>query len=235
MRLDRLLANQPELSRQQVQRLLAGRHVRVDGEIITDGASDVRVFARVEMDARVIQPGTPARYYMLNKPAGVISATHDPQHRTVLDLLAAPDREQLHLAGRLDGNSTGLMLLTNDGRWSRQLTQPGNGFAKTYEVETARPIDPTCVERFAAGLYFRFENLTTRPAHLELLGPNRARLTLQEGRYHQIKRMFGQFRNPVVALHRTHMGALALDSTLLPGQYRPLTAAEIVSVPTDKM
>ncbi|WP_028240517.1 pseudouridine synthase [Stutzerimonas azotifigens] len=230
MRLDRLLANQPHLSRQDARLLLARGQVRVDGQVVRDAAHEVRAFARVEADGLPIQSGCTARYFMLHKPAGYVSATRDPQHPTVLDLLEESDRADLHIAGRLDGNTTGLLLVTNDGRWSRRLTQPDSQLGKVYRVDTAHDIDPACVEHFAAGLYFRFENLITRPARLELLGPRQARLTLHEGRYHQVKRMFGRFRNPVTALHRERMGPIVLDPALGPGQYRALTIEEIASV-----
>jgi len=202
----------------------------VNGETICDGTHDVRVFDHIELDGEVLQAGKPARFFMLNKPTGCVSATADPQHPTVLDLLDEPDKEELHIAGRLDFNTTGLMIITNDGLWSRRLTQPESLLGKTYLVETEDPIDLIYVDRFAQGIYFRFENLTTLPAELELLGSHQARLTLHEGRYHQVKRMFGHFNNKVTALHRERMGPLLLDPKLALGQYRSLTPAEIAQV-----
>ena len=167
---------------------------------------------------------------MLHKPPGVVSATEHPEHRTVLDLFDEPDKHELHLAGRLDLNTSGLLLVTNDGQWSRRATSPAGKQAKVYRVETRDLIEPACVEVFARGLYFAYEDLTTLPAVLEILAPRQARLTLFEGRYHQVKRMFGHFRNPVVGLHRVSMGAIQLDPNLAPGQYRALTAQEIASI-----
>jgi 16S rRNA pseudouridine516 synthase len=230
MRLDRLLANLPHCSQQQARLLLAADRVSVNGSAERDGTRDIRVFDRVELDEQMLQPGKPARFFMLNKPAGCVSATADPLHRTVLDLLDEPDKSDLHIAGRLDFNTTGLLVITNDGLWSRRLTQPDSLLGKTYRVETEDPIDPDCVARFAEGMHFRFENLTTRPAQLELLGPRQARLTLHEGRYHQVKRMFGHFRNKVTGLHRERMGPLLLDPALRPGEYRALTPAEIAAI-----
>lgn len=227
MRLDRFLSKYPEFNRQDVRRLLLAGRVRVDGQPIDDGRREVNDFNRIELDERVLQPGRPARYLMLHKPAGCVSATRDPQHRTVLDLLPESERADLHIAGRLDGNTTGLLLLTNDGQWSRRLTLPGSKLPKVYHVETAEPIGAEYVETFARGIYFAFEDLTTQPAHLELLDERSARLTLTEGRYHQVKRMFGHFRNRVTALHRESIGPIRLDPSLQPGQYRPLSAEEI--------
>lgn len=230
MRLDRFLANQPDCSPRKARLLLAEARILVNGEPVRDGTADIRIFDLVEMDGQTLQAGKPARFFMLHKPAGCVSATSDPQHPTVLDLLDEPDKADLHIAGRLDFNTTGLMIITNDGLWSRRLTQPQSLLGKTYRVETENPIDPACIERFAEGLYFRFENLTTRPARLELLGPRLARLTLHEGRYHQVKRMFGHFDNRVIRLHRECMGPLALDPQLQPSQYRTLTPTEIALI-----
>ncbi|MHB1371975.1 MAG: pseudouridine synthase [Pseudomonadaceae bacterium] len=230
MRLDRYLAGRAQLSRQDVRRQLVEGRARVNGEVIRTPDREVRLFDRIELDDALLQPGKAARYLMLHKPSGCVSATCDPTHRTVLDLIEEPDKADLHIAGRLDFNTTGLMLLTNDGQWSRRLTQPSSLQGKVYLVDTEDEIDPSCIEAFARGLYFRFENLTTQPAQLELLGPRRARLTLHEGRYHQVKRMFGHFRNRVTALHRERMGPVQLDPTLVPGRYRPLTAEEIAQI-----
>jgi len=227
VRLDRFLGNHPHLNRREARLLLATGRVRVDGQVIREGHVEIRAFSRIELDDSVLQTGRPARYFMLHKPAGVVSATRHEQHRTVLDLLEEPDRQELHLAGRLDLTTTGLLLITNDGLWSRRITHPQHKQAKVYCVETAKPIGEEYIEAFACGLYFAFENLVTQPAHLELLGSHRARLTLFEGRYHQVKRMFGHFRNPVLRLHRESMGPLQLDPELAPGHYRPLTHEEV--------
>lgn len=230
MRLDRFLSNFPRFSRQDSRLLISAGRLRVDGAIINDPRFDVRAFHRVELDDELLQAGRSARYWMLHKPVGVVSATTHDEHRTVLDLLDEPDRHDLHLARRLDLNTSGLLLITNDGRWSRRITQPQQRKPKVYHVTTEQPITGEYAEVFERGLYFAFEDLTTLPAQLDILGSHSARLTLFEGRYHQVKRMFGHFRNRVVALHRESMGEIVLDPQLAPGQYRALTAAEIASV-----
>jgi 16S rRNA pseudouridine516 synthase len=230
MRVDRFLSNLPRFNRQQVRVLLVERRVTVDGVAVSDPHHEVREFSRVCVDDEVLQAGKPARYFMLHKPQGCVSATSDPQHPTVLDLLDVPDKGELHIAGRLDFNTTGLMLITNDGQWSRRLTQPQTKLPKVYRVETEQAIGPEYAVTFAAGLYFAFEDLTTQPAALELLGPTTARLSIIEGRYHQVKRMFGHFDNKVIGLHRERMGPLVLDADLAPGAYRALTDDEIGQV-----
>lgn len=230
MRLDRFLANQPCYNRQQVRLLLAQQRVRVDHRVTTDPVAQVSQFSRVEVDQLLLQAGRPPRYLMLHKPSGCVSATHDPQHPTVLDLLPDELRDDLHIAGRLDFNTTGLMILTNDGQWSRRLTQPSTKLPKHYLVDTEDDIGAHYVARFQEGFYFAFEDLTTQPAQLDILGPRRARLAIVEGRYHQVKRMFGHFDNKVIGLHRERMGTIHLDPALQPGRFRALTAEEIASV-----
>jgi len=208
---------------------MAGGGVLVDDVVITDPRCEINQFSRIELDQQVLQ-ATPAKYFMLHKPAGVVSATVHDEHRTVLDLLSEDDRQGLHLAGRLDLKTTGLMLLTNDGRWSRRITQPEKSFDKVYRVETQDPVPAQAAEVFRQGIYFSYEDITTRPARLELINSHTSRLILNEGRYHQVKRMFGYFDNEVINLHRESMGQIELDPKLEPGQYRALTRAEIESV-----
>jgi 16S rRNA pseudouridine516 synthase len=230
MRLDRFLSNLPRFSRADARLLLAAGRLRVDGETVHDGRCEVREFSRIELDDELLQAGKPRRHFMLNKPAGVVSATAHPEHRTVLDLLDEPDKHELHIGGRLDLTTTGLLLITNDGLWSRRLTEPRSRLGKVYRVTTERPITEEYIEVFARGLYFAYEDLTTLPAELQILDPHHALLTLHEGRYHQVKRMFGHFQNKVVGLHRERMGPLALDPALGPGQYRALRADEVALV-----
>lgn len=226
MRLDRFLTQQTrESSRQVRQFLLAGR-VRVDDVITRDGSLKMAPMLRVTLDDRVLQAGQ-MKYFMLYKPVGVVSATKDEKHRTVTDLFAAELRNDLHIAGRLDLNTTGLMLLTNDGRWSRRVTQPETRIPKVYLVQTEDPIEMRYAEVFRQGIHFAYEGLTTLPAELNLLSSNSARLTLFEGRYHQVKRMFGYFDNKVIGLHREKIGGLLLDPNLQPGEYRQLSAEEV--------
>ena len=149
MRLDRFLSNLPQLNRQAARQLLASARVRVDGAVVCDGLCEVSQFSRIELDSELLQAGKAARYFMLHKPIGVVSATEHEQHRTVLDLLDEPDQAELHLAGRLDLNTSGLLLITNDGRWSRRITQPQQRKPKVYHVTTEQPITAEYAEVFA--------------------------------------------------------------------------------------
>lgn len=201
----------------------------MDGVVTKDVQLRVNPFSHVQLDDVILQSKTPY-YLMLNKPPGVVSATLHPQHRTVVDCITTDYARQLHLAGRLDFNTTGLILLTNDGRWSRKMTQPQEKIAKTYLVQTEDEIRREYIALFASGMYFAFEDVHLQPAELTILSGHTARLTIYEGRYHQIKRMFGFFNNKVVALHRESMGAIRLDPQLSPGEYRLLSDSETASV-----
>jgi 16S rRNA pseudouridine516 synthase len=227
-RLDRQISFLLGISRDDVRLLLAQKRIKVDGLIAESRELLVDGFSCITLDEEILQTGT-SIYLMLHKPRGVLSATADKQHSTVLDLIDHPLCSMLHIAGRLDLHASGLMLLTNDGRWSRHLSAPASGVEKVYLVTVQNPLEAEYVAAFHAGMFFPFENITTRPARLEILDRHTARVTLQEGRYHQIKRMFGRFRNPVLAIHRIAIGGLALDAALAPGASRELRMDEVQS------
>lgn len=225
-RLDRYLSNALNINRKNVKPLLAAGRVRVNGIIARDSDLLINQFAAVIVDDEAL-PFEHAQYLMMNKPAGILSATKDASQRTVFCLLDVTQHSGLHIVGRLDKNSTGLLLLTNDGEWSRCLMAPEKHVEKTYIVGVKHAISEECVEAFAQGIHFPFEDIVTRPARLEVLAPQLARITLTEGRYHQIKRMFGRFRNPVLSLHRTQIGAITLDPVLPSGAFRDLAKSEL--------
>ena len=225
MRLDRFLTRRGTHACKEVTRLLAEGRVRVDGEVEPSGLRRINRFSRVEWDGEILQEQE-AVYLMLHKPAGYLSATTDPLHPTVMDLIDPGLRPGLHLAGRLDRASTGLVLLTNDGRWSKRVTEPVEEIPKVYRVTTRDAISPETAAIFATGIYFAYEDLTTRPARMEILDDREARLTIHEGRYHQVKRMFHAMGNQVLSLHRESIGQLTLDD-LPPGMVRRLTVEEM--------
>ncbi len=229
MRLDRFVQKRLACSTRTVHYLFADRQILVNGVAAHDGLQQITKFCRVEAEGKLLQAREPI-YIMLHKPLGCASATRDSKNTTVLSLLDLPEKEQLHLAGRLDFNTTGLLLLTNDGNWSSRIMCPQQKRPKTYRVETSEEITAEYVTKFAEGIRFAFENLTTLPAELKLLSATTAELTIYEGRYHQIKRMFGFFRNKVISLHRLSVGSIELDEGLAAGQYRHLTTAEVASV-----
>jgi 16S rRNA pseudouridine516 synthase len=227
MKLDRLLAKHDSMGRTQARRLIVSGRVTVDGRVCIRIDQEVDRFMSVAIDDSILQRRERLLHLMVNKPAGVVSATSDAEHRTVIDLIDDPDKQSLHLVGRLDRNTTGLVLLTNDGRWSKSLMDPTQKVPKVYLVGTRDPIPPDAVGAFSKGFYFHTEDLTTLPAELEILGEREARLTLLEGRYHQVKRMFHRIGNRVTSLHRERIGEIELPPDLLPGGWRALTQNEI--------
>ncbi len=226
MRLDRFLYHHTDYGRKEIRRLLAAGKILVEGEVEKDTQRDIYDFTQVHLDGKLLRENTPC-YLMLHKPAGYLSATTDPEHKTVMELIDAP--QTLHIAGRLDRATTGLLILTNDGKWSRALTAPKENVPKVYVVEVERPVTEETTAQFTAGIYFAYEDLTTAPAELEIISKCKVKLTIYEGRYHQVKRMFHALGNRVTALHRESMGGIILDSDLQPGGYRELTEKEIHS------
>lgn len=226
MRLDRFLTRRREHSCKEIAKMLEDGRISVDRVLETSGLRRINRFSRVELDGEILQ-AREAVYLMLHKPAGYLSATIDPVHPTVMELIHHPLRDELHLAGRLDRASTGLLLLTNDGNWSKRVTEPTEGIPKVYEVTTRDPIQPETVAIFLAGIYFAYEDLTTAPAQLEISGDREAVLTIHEGRYHQVKRMFHAVGNQVLGLHRSSIGPLVLGDELPSGGFRHLSTPEV--------
>lgn len=220
-RLDRFIAKTQQIPIKAVKPLLGRQHIRVNGSVVLDGQMLIDEFDIIECQGTVLQQRSPL-YIMLHKPVGVVCATTDAQHRTVLDLIDHPRKAELHLVGRLDLNTSGLVLLTNDSRWSQGLTLPGAHVPKRYQVTVQEPLDERYVQAFAEGMYFEYENSVTALVTLSITSPYKAELVLTEGKYHQIKRMFGRFRNPVLALHRSAIGRYELDGSLAPGMHRLL-------------
>lgn len=225
-RLDRYLSQRLSMNMRDVKPMLAKGRIIVDNCVADSSDQLINTFSHVVVDGQEVQRNMP-RYIMLNKPAGVISATSDPEHPTAIELLEEQAANDLHIVGRLDRNSTGLLLITNDSRWSQTLMEPDAKVNKVYIVTLEDPIDQAYVAAFAKGIHFPFEDIVTRPATLEILGERLARVTLTEGRYHQIKRMFGHFRNRVTGLHRASIGHIALDENLLSGAWRNLYEHEL--------
>jgi len=228
-RLDKFISKQLSISRRDVRLMLAQQRVSVDGVIANDIGQQVDKFSLIELDDEILQKQRPS-YLMLNKPIGVVSATKDDKHQTVIDLIKVPEKNSLHIVGRLDLNTSGLVLLTNDSRWSQRLTLPESKVEKIYQVTLDKSLTEDYIEAFARGMYFAFEDINTKPAKLEIISEFVAKVTLVEGRYHQIKRMFGRFSNKVIKLHRQQIGNLPLDTCLQVGQSRPLTLEEVLNI-----
>ena len=229
MRLDYFIANASNLSRKEAKRAIGKGQVERNGNLCRLAATQVEPEDLITLEgAALALPGE--RYLMLFKPEGVICATTDSQQSTVLDLLPASTREGLHIAGRLDLDTTGLLLLTTDGQWSHRVTSPRTKCDKSYQVGLTEPLSPEAVNLLERGLILNGETVPTQPANVRLLDSRLIELTIREGRYHQVKRMVAAVGNHVTSLHRVRIGGITLDSALAPGEFRSLTADEISSV-----
>ncbi|MFS1526363.1 16S rRNA pseudouridine(516) synthase RsuA [Microbulbifer sp. 2304DJ12-6] len=228
-RLDKAVSQVTDLSRSDAKRAAKAQRISVNGEVVTDPAAKVQTSDALCLDGGpLLKPGP--CYIMLNKPLGYVSATKDPEHPTVLDLIDEPNKGRLHIAGRLDIDTTGLVLLTDDGQWSHKVTSPTYHCEKTYYVQLADRIEEAAVAKVARGIWLKNEKRRTKPARLEILFANEVRITIGEGRYHQVKRMFAALGNKVLVLHREKIGDIPLDEGLREGEYRLLTPDEIASV-----
>ncbi|MDO4516592.1 MAG: pseudouridine synthase [Bacillota bacterium] len=229
-RLDKLLAATGQWSRKEAKALIKSGRVKVAGELPAGPEEKIPEGAAVTVDGRPILTEKYV-YIMLHKPAGVISSTEDPREETVLSLLPRELRRiGLFPVGRLDKDTEGLLLLTNDGPLAHQLLAPGKHVDKVYYVEVDGQLDQADGEAFRAGITLG-DGTVCLPAELELLPPgDRGLVTLREGKYHQVKRMLASRGKPVVYLKRLSMGPLELDRGLPPGRWRMLTPAERASL-----
>lgn len=232
MRLDKYLSHSSGLSRKEARQVIKAGDVWVNDTPCTDPACHLTDDTRVRWAGMTVAPQSP-RYFMLHKPAGYVCANRDSHHPTVFELLDEDTTDTLQVAGRLDIDTTGLVLITDDGPWNHRVTAPRAAKSKYYRVQLAEPVAATAVPQFAAGIRLHNEKKSTRPATLEILAPTDVRLILHEGKYHQVKRMFAALGNQVMALHRERIGDIRLDPALAPGDYRPLTPDEITSIDHD--
>ncbi len=225
-RLDKILANTGRWSRKEAAELIRAGRVKADGVVVTRREEKFPAGALFQVDGETVS-GDRYVYLMLNKPAGLVSATEDPREETVLSLLPGHLRRVgLFPAGRLDKDTVGLLLLTNDGALAHDLLAPKRHVDKTYLVRVDGVLDGEDEKAFREGITLA-DGYVCLPAGLERLGPSEAVVTLHEGKYHQIKRMCAARGKPVVFLKRLTFGPLALDETLREGEWRPLTEGEV--------
>lgn len=235
IRLDKYLADMKVGSRSEVKQLIKKGKVTVDGQKV------IRPELKVDLDCSdVMVEGqrigyVKLEYWMLNKPAGVVSATEDQQWKTVVDLLKDSTRKDIFPVGRLDRDTEGLLLLTNDGELAHSLLSPKKHVDKVYFAKIQGIVTKEDVEAFSQGLEIG-EKKKTLPANLEILSIceedlcSEIRVTIQEGKFHQVKRMFEAVGKKVLYLKRLSMGSLVLDESLEPGQARLLTQEEVTKL-----
>ena len=233
MRLDRLLA-QEKISRKAMKQALLKKEILVDDCPASSLAQNVDTgLQKLVFQGRIIQ-GYEHNYLMLHKPNGVVTASRDKNLPTVMDLLS-PDvqSDQIYAIGRLDRDTTGLLLLTDNGPLGFQLLHPQYHVDKTYQVKVNGLLTPDHIQKFKDGIVF-LDGITCKPAKLDILsaGPteSHASITISEGKFHQVKKMFLSVGVKVTALKRTHFGPWSLDDNLQEGDYRPLNAQELTSI-----
>lgn len=230
VRLDKFLAEMGTGSRSQIKEAAKRGRIQVNGVV------EKKTDRKIDLDQdHVFWDGTEIvfaemEYYMLNKPQGIVSATVDNLHKTVLELLADKKRQDLFPAGRLDIDTEGLLLITNDGSLAHRLLSPRHHVDKTYFARVEGRLPDRAVELFFAGLVMK-DGTKAMPAELKVVkvleDGSEILLTIQEGKFHQVKRMFEAVDCRVVYLKRISMGPLKLDEGLKPGEYRPLKEEEI--------
>ena len=230
MRLDRLLSECTALSRSQLRQIIKNGSVSVDGIVITSPEHKVcSDTARVELDGKTVSYEKFC-YYMLNKPAGILSATDDKKQKTVIDLFPAElKKKNLFPVGRLDKDTTGLLIITNDGDFAHRVISPRSEIVKTYHAVTETPVNDADIEALRQGIVLA-DGTKCLPAGLEKLPDGSCLVRVMEGKYHQVKRMLASRGKPVTALMRLSIGGLELDKGLLPGQFRQLSEKELCSV-----
>jgi 23S rRNA pseudouridine2605 synthase len=222
MRLAKYLAHSGVASRRKAETIIAAGRVRVEGQIVTDPARAVEIGQDIRVDGHAVVPEG-REVWMVNKPVDVISTADEPGRRTaVVDLVDSPAR--LYPVGRLDADSTGLMLLSNDGELANRLTHPRYGVEKTYRVQTRNEVTDSELERLRAGV--RLDDGPTRPAEVRRLGMNGFDVTISEGRNRQVRRMVEAVGNSVTELKRISFGPLRIGK-LPPGRARLLDEREV--------
>ncbi len=229
MRLDKFISSFSEFSRSDAKKAMHKGEVWVDGEMVKDPGF------KVDSDMEVLVYGEPIhpfgeRFIMLHKPQDTLCSNLDELYPSVLSLIGLPGAYELKIAGRLDVDTTGLLLLTSDGQWAHRVTSPRRQCAKCYRVTLAEPITEAMVAELERGISLHGEKKPTAPAQVEVLEPCCIRLIIHEGKYHQVKRMLAAVGNRVAGLHREQIGGIALDPALAEGQWRYLRDDEIASI-----
>jgi 16S rRNA pseudouridine516 synthase len=226
MRLDKFICKSTELARPEVAPLLSTGAVLVNGEVITDEATQVHENNTITLHGEILTARA-SRYIMMHKPLDTICSNVDEAYPSLLNYLEVEKSRDLHFVGRLDADTTGLVLLTDDGRWSYNIITPNKQCSKVYRVQLRDTVTTEVKKSFAHGVQLQGEASLTLPAKLDIVSPKEVLLTITEGKFHQVKRMFAAVGNRVVGLHREKIGEVVLD--IDQGAWRYLTANEIQS------
>ena len=231
MRLDKFISKATELSRKESKKILHASEVTVNDEVVKDPGLHVDIINdEVLWAGEPLSVATGNRYILLHKPEGFECTLKAKEYPIVTELIAVPELGSLRIAGRLDVDTTGALLLSDDGGWLHRVTSPKHEHAKVYELTLADPMNEEeqarAIKKVGEGILLEGDYEPTKPATLEFIDETHARLTLEQGKYHQVKRMMGYFGNKVVALHRASIGHINLDG-LEKGDSRFLTPEEV--------
>ena len=231
MRLDKFISKATELSRKEAKKVLHASEITVNDEVVKDGSLHVdELNDEVMWAGETLSVATGNRYILLHKPEGFECTLKPKEYPIVTELIAVPELTSLRIAGRLDVDTTGALILSDDGSWLHRVTSPKHQHEKVYELTLADPMDEaaqaSAVEKIAQGILLEGDHEKTKPASLEFIDETHARLTLTEGKYHQVKRMMGYFGNKVTELHRASIGGITLEG-LEKGDSRFLTEEEV--------
>ena len=231
MRLDKFISKATELSRKESKKILHASEITVNDEVVKDPGLHVDIINdEVLWAGEPLSVATGNRYILLHKPEGFECTLKAKEYPIVTELIAVPELGSLRIAGRLDVDTTGALLLSDDGGWLHRVTSPKHEHAKVYELTLADPMNEEeqarAIKKVGEGILLEGDYEPTKPATLEFIDEKHARLTLEQGKYHQVKRMMGYFGNKVVELHRASIGHITLDG-LERGDSRFLTPEEV--------
>jgi len=226
MRLDKFVCKSTALTRAEATTMITDGCVVVNNDVVCDVATQVHEDNIISLNGEILTARA-SRYILLHKPADTICSNIDEAYPSLFNYIDVDNASELHVAGRLDADTTGLVLVTDDGRWSFNIITPTKHCQKVYRVGLSRPISEDVAAKFAHGVQLQGEQQLTRPAILEVVAPEEVLLTITEGKFHQVKRMFSAVGNRVVSLHREKIGAIQLDVEV--GQWRYLTSREVNS------
>lgn len=229
MRLDKFICGATTLTRRQAKKIIAQGRINCDSSVMRRTYYKIKDTQVITFDGKILAMRG-SRYILLNKPQGYICSNIDEQLPSLFNLIDIQKKEQLFIAGRLDADTTGLTLITDDGQWSHKVTSPRNKCKKCYRVELDAPITLDAIKKLRDGIQLKSEPKPCHPAEVEVISEKDILLNIFEGKYHQVKRMFAALGNIVIALHREQIGDIKLDDNLDFGQWRYLSEKEVDSI-----
>lgn len=229
MRLDKFICKSSEMSRNEAKKALRYGQIKVDGNVVKSSTFNVEETNEVTMNGELLNL-IGIRYIMLHKPEETVCSNVDEVYPSILNLIDLPKAFDLTIAGRLDADTTGLVILTDDGQWAHKITSPRHECKKIYRAVLKEDFTSVMQNALEQGVQLNNEHGLTKPAIVEVLSTREIRLTITEGKYHQVKRMLAAVGNKVLELHRQQIGDIVLEDDVAEGQWRYLTAEEVASI-----